>query len=150
VIFSKPCQYAILAMTYLAEQKAGHLNSIREISERAEIPMPFLSKIITGLSRSGLVTARRGPKGGVMLARPPGEVSVGDIVEAVDGSLDDGRCQLGFPECDDSDPCPVHDSWKQVREKLDRTLHGKTLNDLVRARKKGKTKRARPKAKTGS
>ena len=143
VILSKPCQYAIRAMTYLAEQGAGDLRSIREISERADVPLPFLAKIINTLSHHGLVTARRGPKGGVTLSRSPDEVTVGDIVEAIDGPAGDGTCILGFPECSDVTPCPVHDRWKHVRGEIDRTLHGRTLTDLAHARAREKEKRKR-------
>lgn len=137
MIFSKPCQYAILAMTYLAEQEPGELIATRRISEGAGVPMPILGKIVSALSRHGLVSARRGPKGGVTLARPAEKTTVGDVMEAIDGPLRNGRCALGFAECNDTHPCPIHESWKQIREELSRTLEGRTLVDLARARRGG-------------
>ncbi len=131
--FSKPCQYAILAMTYLARSEPDRLVSIREISQQADIPLPFLGKIVSQLGRHGLVLSRRGPHGGVALKREPGQVTVGDIVDVIDGPLMDGSCALGFAECNDVTPCPIHDSWKRARLEIERTLHLRTLEDLVEA-----------------
>ena len=135
MILSKPCQYAIRAMTYLADQDEGRLRSIREISEHVEVPLPFLSKIVSTLSRHGLVSSRRGPNGGVMLGRPADRLTVGNIVEAIDGPFDNGRCVLGFAECTGARPCTMHDTWEQVRGKLEQTLHRKTLLELASAGK---------------
>jgi len=132
VLLSKPCQYAILAMSHLAEQSRGEFIAIREIGEMAAVPLPFLAKIVSSLSRSGLLSARRGPRGGVKLSRPPAEITVGDIVAAVDGTLEASGCALGFPFCSDEVPCPVHESWSKVRAEIETTLYARTLEDLVR------------------
>jgi Rrf2 family protein len=134
MIFSSPVQYAIRAMTYLGEQEVGKLSSTREISEAMDIPMPYLAKIINRLSRRRLVRARRGPSGGITLARPASRIKICDIIDAMGASLISQRCILGIAECGESTPCPVHDSWKSVRELLSRKLHEQTVRDLVRAR----------------
>jgi Rrf2 family protein len=134
MIFSNPVQYAIRAMTYLGEQEVGKLSSIREISRAADIPEPYLAKIINRLSRRRLVIAKRGPSGGVMLGRPASRITVDEIVNAMGGRFSTRKCVLGFEECNDQTPCPVHDSWKTVRQSLTRTLHDKSVTDLVRAR----------------
>ena len=132
MLFSKPCQYAILAMTYLAQQPQGRLIAIREIGEAADVPLAFLAKIVGSLARHGLVVARRGPNGGVTLNHSPDEITVGDIVGAIDGPLDEAGCVLGFQECGDGNPCPVHDSWKRVRVELQKTMHDRKLSSLPR------------------
>ena len=145
MLFSKPCQYAILAMTYLARQPQGKLVAIREIGEAANVPLAFLAKIVGNLARHGLVVARRGPNGGVALNHPPDEITIGDIVGAIDGPLEEAGCVLGFPECSDGNPCPVHDSWKRVRVELQQTMHDRKLSSLprrVRPRKTGGKRKA--------
>jgi Rrf2 family iron-sulfur cluster assembly transcriptional regulator len=134
VFFSKACQYAILAMTYLAEQTAGQLVPIREIGVTANVPTPFLGKIISTLSRSGLILARRGPNGGVMLNRAPAEVTVEDIVVAIDGPFSNRRCVLGLPQCNGDNPCPLHEGWVKIQEQLQRQLNHLTLADLSKNR----------------
>ena len=120
-------------MSHLAEQSGGQFIAIREIGEAAAVPLPFLAKIVSSLSRSGLLDARRGPRGGVKLSRPAGEIRVGDIVEAVDGTLEQAGCALGFPSCSYELPCPVHESWSKVRAEIEKTLYARTLEDLIRA-----------------
>lgn len=136
MLFSKACQYAILAMIHLAAQGTGKRLSIREIGEGAQVPTPFLGKIVSTLVRANLISARRGPNGGAILSRSPDEVTVGDIVEAVDGPLDGQRCILGMPACSDLYPCPLHTSWKQIEERLNKDLHGLTLSELTQSRRR--------------
>jgi len=144
MIFSTPVQYAIRAMTFLGEQEVGKLSSIREISRAVGIPMPYLAKIINRLSRRRLVTARRGPAGGIMLGRAASEITLQEIVEALGGNLAAKRCILGISECGDDVPCPLHESWKSVRETLTSKLREETVRDLVAAH------RAKVKRITGS
>lgn len=131
MLFSKACQHAIRAMTYLARQELSRPCSIQVISQEAEVPTPFLSKIITLLGRSRLVEARRGPHGGAMLARSASDITVGDILEAIDGPLDERRCVLGLPDCSDQNPCPLHTRWKRLEAQMRQELHALTLLDLV-------------------
>jgi Rrf2 family protein len=151
MVLSKPCQYAIQAMLFLSEQERGRLYPVREISRQAQVPLPYLSKILGRLAREGLIEARRGPHGGVMLSRRPGKVSLGEIVQALDGAPAESVCYLGLAECSDRQPCPVHESWKRLRRQLDGTLNRKTLVDLKRVtdrRPRGwapSVKRRRPK-----
>ncbi len=135
MIFSSPIKYAIRALTYLGEQEPGKFFSIREISRVEHIPMPYLAKIINRLSIHRLVTAKRGPSGGVTLGRSAARITVNDIVTAMGGSLINRECILGISECGDHTPCPVHESWKTVREVLTRSLQEQTVTDLVRARR---------------
>jgi Rrf2 family protein len=134
--FSKSSQYAVLAMTYLAGQGFDRLLSIQEISEMVQVPTPFLRKIITLLSRAKLVQARRGPNGGVMLNRPSDEITVRAIVEAVDGPYNSRQCVLGLPECNNDNPCPLHEPWQQLKTQLFRQLHDLTLASLVQTRRR--------------
>jgi Rrf2 family iron-sulfur cluster assembly transcriptional regulator len=134
VDLSKQSQYALLAMAYLAGQPPRRLVPIREIGANVDVPRPFLSKILARLSRGGLVTARRGPHGGVMLSRSASRTSLGEVVELLDGTFEHRSCYLGLPGCDDRNPCPLHATWKKVRAELDRKLHELTVDDLRNTR----------------
>jgi Rrf2 family iron-sulfur cluster assembly transcriptional regulator len=131
MIFTNPIKYAIRAMTYLGGQEPGKLSSIREIAKAMDIPLPYLAKIINRLSRRRLVTAKRGPNGGVMLGKPASQITVNDIVDAMGASMANKKCILGLSDCSDIAPCPVHDKWKSVREVLIESLHEQTITDLV-------------------
>jgi len=130
VNLSRSSQYAIRALTYLAEREPGKLNPIRQIASRVGIPLPFLNKILSRLSHHGMVTTRRGRNGGAMLSRPADQLTIGDVVGALDGPPGDGVCFLGLAACSDEQPCPVHDGWKAVRSDLSRALHARTFGEL--------------------
>jgi Rrf2 family protein len=132
MIFSRPCEYAIHAMTYLAAIPGASARA-DEIAEAEEIPLPILSKVLQELARKGLLDSRRGPGGGFRLARRPELITLRDIVAAVD-SLDEFlRCVTGLPNCSDETPCPLHETWKQVRTSLMKSFETTTLLDMAHA-----------------
>jgi Rrf2 family protein len=131
-MFSRSAEYAIRALTFLANQPAGKLTGAREISQAEEIPMPFLWKILQNLARRKLVRSFKGVGGGYMLARPAGAICLQDVLQATeDKSLTEG-CVLGLAVCSEEKPCPMHSSWKEIREKLRTTVCETTFADLAR------------------
>jgi Rrf2 family iron-sulfur cluster assembly transcriptional regulator len=130
-MFSRSAEYAIRAMTFLANQPAGKLTGAREISQSEEIPMPFLWKILQNLARRRLVRSFKGVGGGYMLARSAEAICLQDILKATeDKSLTEG-CVLGLAVCSEEKPCPMHFSWKEIRERLETLVCGTTLADLA-------------------
>jgi len=82
-------RYAIRALYHLAFHRAGEAAQAKEIAEAQKIPLRFLEQILQDLRRAGLVEARRGPRGGYALARPPAEISLADVLRAVRGPLEE-------------------------------------------------------------
>jgi Rrf2 family protein len=148
MIFSRPCEYAIHAMTYLAAIPGASARA-DEIARAEEIPLPILSKVLQELARKGLLDSRRGPGGGFRLSRRPELITLRDIVAAVD-SLDEFlRCVTGLPNCSDETPCPLHDTWKQVRTSLMKSFETTTLLDMVDATaRKRKTTHAKSRTRS--
>ena len=130
VIFSKSCEYAVQASLYLAQKPNDQYVLLRDISDRLHIPYHFLSKILQTLVRADIVTSFKGANGGFALARSPKDISLNDIVRAVDGEKFLDQCVLGFPGCGDTNPCPVHFQWKKGKEIIVSILHKKTLAEL--------------------
>jgi Rrf2 family protein len=139
VFFTTVCEYALRALTHLAIYSGERPVQVKDIAEAEGIPRHFLAKILNQLTYKGLVRAMRGPGGGFLLTRPPEELMVKDVVEAIDGfeSLR-RRCVLGLDECRDEQPCPLHDSWQGFRETFLGGVSGLTLammgENLVRKR----------------
>jgi Rrf2 family iron-sulfur cluster assembly transcriptional regulator len=136
LLYSRTCQHALRAMERLAAAeiaKPGALLSLAALAAATGAPQPALSQVVHRLRRAGLLAARRGPSGGVRLARPAAEISVLEVVRVVDGADLEGRCILGFPACGDATPCPAHPVWKRVRAMLERRLESRSLADLARA-----------------
>jgi Rrf2 family transcriptional regulator, iron-sulfur cluster assembly transcription factor len=133
MIYSSACEYAIRAVTYLAGRPDG-LVKLREISKEEDIPAPFLANILHRLVAAGILRSARGPTGGYGLTRPPPELSLLDIKEAIDGLRELEQCAVGLERCSDETPCPLHDSWKPIRAGIRDYLANTTLEAMAAAK----------------
>ena len=136
VLFSRQCEYALQAVMYIALKPDGERTSIKELTKQIGIPYHFLAKILQNLTYKGLLISQKGPTGGFALAKSPKEISLIDIVEAVDGIGFTTGCVMGFPECSAKNPCAVHDAWVETREGLRAALTGKNIAQMARGMKK--------------
>lgn len=148
MLYSRPCEYAIRTMAYLARGRPGERVQAQEIAAAESIPAPILAKVLQQLARSDLVNSFKGPGGGFSLNRPPSSINLYEIFRLVDGVEDLDRCAVGLAECNDFAPCPLHDTWKSVRVHLLQYLKKTTLEEMASAveRKKellGKGRRQR-------
>ena len=136
VLFSRQCEYALQAVMFLALKPDGEKTSIRELTRQIEIPYHFLAKILQNLTYKGLLVSQKGPTGGFALAKSPREISLFDIVEAVDGAAFSTNCVMGFAECSGKNPCAVHEMWGEVRKNLQATLADKNIAQMSKGMKK--------------
>ena len=112
---------------------------LREIAEAEDLPSPFLSAILNKLVAAGFLESSRGPSGGYWLTRPPAELTLYDIKAAVDGVAELDACAAGRAVCSDETPCPLHDAWKPIRERIRHYLEETTLADMAAAVEKKRT-----------
>jgi Rrf2 family protein len=138
LIFSRPCEYALQAVLYLALQPPEQMITIKDLAKKLDIPSPFLAKILQNLSRQGLLASLKGPSGGFTLAVPAKEITLLRIVEAIDGRELFEKCVLGFPECSGKNPCAVHESWARLRENVREMLMRKNVAQMAKEAKKPK------------
>ena len=118
-MLSKTCEYALRAMIYIAQQsKDGHMVNIKEISEKINSPELFIAKILQSLSKKGYLQSSKGRYGGFCISDKEAEFSLADIVEAIDGSKMFHGCGLGLEFCSETNPCPIHNQYKEARDKL--------------------------------
>ena len=134
-MLSRPCTYAIRALSYLAMQPPGKLTGSREISGHEDIPNSFLCKILLDLRRKRLLRSYKGTGGGYELALPPDKISLLMIVEAIEGELSFSGCILEDKECSTHGECALHDSWLKLRNQLVNFLETQTLADLIQTRR---------------
>ncbi len=132
MIYSKECEYAIRAMTYLA-QHADRRCMAKEIAEKENLPQHFLSKILQTLVREKLLESAKGPKGGFQLSKPAKTITLYHIKKFVDGVDDLNECAVGLTKCNDEMPCPLHDDFKPIREKVKNYLKSTSLADMTKA-----------------
>lgn len=130
LLLSKTCNYGIRAALYVASQQDRQFVPIREIAQELNISFHFLTKILQILTQKNIMNSYRGPNGGVSLAKSADQITIYDIIEAIDGLKLFEECILGLPGCGNDKPCPFHDNWKAVRADLKNTFQSSTLSDL--------------------
>jgi len=131
MIYSKPCEYAIRALVFLARFPDHGAARGMEIAKAEGLPAPVLGKVLQELARKGLLESRRGPGGGFRLARKPQLITLRDVVAAIDGLDQFAECAVGLEGCSDNSPCPLHDTWKGLRRQLMNNLEVTTLADMA-------------------
>lgn len=133
MIYSRSAEYAIRAFVHLAQVPEGKYAMVKNIAEQEEIPAHFLAKILQQLARKGLLRSSKGPTGGFALRVDPAEISLLNIVEALDGLAAYQQCASGLSECNDDMPCSMHDSWVGLRTRIMDYLGRNSISDLVKA-----------------
>lgn len=140
-MFSKACEYAIRATIYIAVQSSQNLRvGLKDISKEIDSPEPFTAKILQQLSKNNIIESIKGPHGGFQIDKNDmSKIKLSQIVLAIDGDSIYKGCGLGFKECSEKQPCPVHDKFKIIRDELKDMLENTTVLELSLGLKKGLT-----------
>jgi Rrf2 family protein len=131
MIFSSPTEYAIRGLAELAIRGDDQRIMLDELVAGTNLPRDFMAKVFQRLVHGGLLRSAKGRGGGFSLARPAHEITMMQIVEAIDGPQTMDRCVVGLEKCNDQMPCPQHDLYKPIRERLKDYLNTTTLADLA-------------------
>lgn len=123
-------RYAVTAMVELALNQGKGRISLAEIAERHGISQSYLEQLFAALRRHSLVDGTRGPGGGYRLGRPRAEISIADVIDAVDESVDATRCR-GKRNCHDDQCCLTHDLWEELSTQIRRYLSSVNLESVV-------------------
>jgi len=115
---TRQADYALRAMIYLAKLDPTLRAATSQIAEEQRIPPSFLAKIISQLSIAGLIHTSRGARGGVSMARSPEEVSVLEVVEAIDGPISLNDCTGDPSACPFGEDCPLRPLWCETQAEL--------------------------------
>lgn len=137
MLLSSACIYGLRASLHLAAASERSYISITQISEDLGISRHFLTKVLQQLTQAGLMESMKGPKGGVRLTEPSDEVTLLDIVAAIDGLEVLTECALGLPGCGSEKPCPMHEQWAETRDEIRQMLEETSLQDMVEKGKEG-------------
>ena len=130
-------RFAVTAMLDLALHEEEKPVTLAGISERQGISLSYLEQLFSRLRRNGLVKSVRGPGGGYHLAKKHHDISVSDIITAVDELIDATQCG-GKENCHDGMPCMTHELWSSLNAKILEYLSGVGLADLVASQREGK------------
>ena len=133
MIFNQATDYAFRAVLYLAGQPSGKMVEAQTISRSQVIPMRFLLKIMPSMIKAGIVKSQRGVGGGYYLAKLPEDISLLDVVEAVEGPVRINRCLIDPSYCskDGAPECTVHRTLAAIQDKLVRDLESVNFRELL-------------------
>ena len=124
---SRAGEYALRGVVYIASRKGGDAIHIREISVAQDVSEYFLVKVFSRLVHNGIIHSIRGNKGGFRLSKPPGKISVYDILTAVEGPINFNDCFI----CKNSRKCKVKPVWDEAKKKMLEVLKKHKIADVV-------------------
>jgi Rrf2 family protein len=133
-MFSKACEYGIRAAIYIGQQSAGSDRRVglKDIAAEIGSPEAFTAKVLQQLVREQLVTSVKGPTGGFTLTTEQlRNVTLRQIVLAIDGGAMLQGCALGLPQCSAKQPCPMHFQFLPIRDQLNELLGAHTIGELA-------------------
>lgn len=128
---SRRTDYALRAMTYLAIRRDNGSCTIAEVSRIEKTPREFTAKVLKDLCRSGFLRSTLGPRGGYRMAKAPGQITVLEVMEALDGPMAINKCLADPSYCDQTPGCRMHRLFGVVNEKMREMLGGTTIADIA-------------------
>lgn len=126
----KLTDYASVVMTLLAE-RGDSVRSATELAALARLEPPTVSKLLKSLAQAQLVVATRGVRGGYRLARPASQISVADIIAAMEGPIGFTECATHAGSCDHESHCSVRGNWRHISGVVEAALRGVSLADML-------------------
>ncbi len=130
---TRQADYALRAMLYLARIDPTQRAATSQIADEQRIPPSFLAKIISQLSIAGLIHTSRGARGGVSLALPPEEITVLEVVEAIDGPITLNDCTDSPEACPFGEECPLRPLWCDTQAELVNRLRATTMAKFMQS-----------------
>lgn len=129
--FSKTCEYAMRAVFYIACHSAdGYRPGIKEIAENINSPEHFLAKILQKLSKNGIVSSIKGPNGGFFIEGDGLSRPLAEIITCLEGNEIFTGCGMGLSYCSSTNPCPLHEEFKKVRNQLTQMLYKTSIGEF--------------------
>ncbi len=129
---TRQSDYGIVLLTFMARQPRATVFTARDLAAESSLPLPMVSKILKVLARKDLLISHRGIKGGYSLGRRPKEISVGEIITAVEGPIAITECSVGSESnCRQESVCPISSNWQRINLAVRQALNGITLLEMA-------------------
>jgi FeS assembly SUF system regulator len=130
IILSKLADYGVIIATYLAAEPERQVTAAA-LAAGARLPRATVAKVLKSLAHAGLVAGARGAAGGYRLARPAAEISVAEVVAAIDGAIGLTQCTSHGPDCQRSTFCSTRAGWHRINHAVGAALEAVTLAEMV-------------------
>ena len=129
-------RYGTRALLELALHQGEEPVLLKDIAQRQQISLPYLEHLITPLIVGGILRSTRGARGGVSLAKPPGEIKLSEVIQLLEGSIAPVDCVNDPAVCSRSELCVTRDIWGELKKAMNGVLESTTLQDLVERQKR--------------
>ena len=126
---SKLTDYSTVVLTLLADRPA-EVHSASELAQRSRLELPTVSKLLKTLANAGLVDSFRGANGGYRLAKPAEQISIAEIIAAMEGPIGVTECSVDAGACDHEPHCGVRGNWRRISDVVERALSAVRLSDM--------------------
>jgi Rrf2 family protein len=131
MIYTKTGEYAIRAILFLARQSEDALVMSSEVAKKEDIPSHYLAKILQRMAKYGYVDSYKGRGGGFKITKLALDSSILEIVERIEGPVITLKCVTGLKECSDEHPCPLHDEWSELRDRIHNLISSKSVREVA-------------------
>ena len=128
---SRITDYGIVLMVRLAQNPDGEARNARNLAGEADLPVPMVSKVLKTLARAGLLSSQRGSKGGYTLARSAEDISVPEMITALEGPISFTECSAHPGACSQESSCGVREPWQRINSAVHESLAKISLADLA-------------------
>jgi Rrf2 family iron-sulfur cluster assembly transcriptional regulator len=126
---SNTAEYALRILIYMGKD-VQRMYSAKQLVDALKISDKYLRRLMTDLTKSGIILSVQGRDGGYVIAKKPEDVKLADIIEAIEGMDKYTGCLLGFENCSDENPCALHSSLGAIRQEFFNVFTNKSLNDM--------------------
>ena len=130
-LYSKGCEHILQIISQIPREKFNQTFLAKHLCRKSKVPEYSARKGLQLLVQKRVLEAIPGPGGGYKFAVHPKKIPLLDVIEAVDGKDSLKRCIMGLPQCGNKNPCPMHNTWKDLKERLLKEFGNKTLFDLM-------------------
>jgi len=131
VQLSNSSKYAIRILSYMATEQEHKLLNATQLAQALQIPYKFLTKIMTEIVKSGIVTSIRGRDGGYKFKKPTSKIIINEILDIFHDSIKDEQCVLGIGFCNGICKCSLHDQWMEPKLLMQKMFRESSLEDIA-------------------
>ena len=128
---TRQTDYGILLLSQMASRPLDEVHTAKYAAQQSKIPFPMTSKILKALAKGGLLVSNRGVKGGYRLAVSAEHISIGDVIQALEGPFGITECSFNPGACEQEGTCPVQSNWKRISLAMLDALDRIPLSDMV-------------------
>lgn len=131
---TKEADYGIVLLAVLAEDEPGEIHTARAVAERSGLPLPMVSKIMRSLARGSVLTSHRGVTGGYSLDRSADDMTVAEVIRAIDGPISMVQCGVEPGACEQEPVCPTRINWARISREVERALESIPVSEMLTAK----------------